>query len=77
MTGGPGKIYRHGLAGCSFCLSIAVGVLRDAWWRLPEEARHRGIKILYTDCHAATVLLPGWQRIENSPLYSLDLATGA
>jgi len=44
---------------------------------LADETPQRGIETLYTDCHAATVLLQGWQRIENSPLYSLDLATGA
>ena len=42
---------------------------------LADEARQRGVEILYTDCHAATVLLPGWQPIENSALFSLDLAT--
>jgi GNAT superfamily N-acetyltransferase len=41
---------------------------------LAAEARQRGSETLYTDCHAATVLLPGWQRIENTALFSLDLA---
>jgi GNAT superfamily N-acetyltransferase len=40
---------------------------------LVDEARHRGIEILYTDCHAATVLFPDWQRIESSALFSLEL----
>ena len=44
---------------------------------LADETPQRGIKTMYTDCHAATVLLRGWQRIENSALFSLGLAKAA
>ena len=50
---------------------IAGGLVRA----LVDQASQRGVTTLYTDCHAATVLVPGWQRMEDSALFSLELIT--